>query len=161
MLSDNHLTSLPDWLWNLNLLQTLNLSGNLLTSLSSQIGNLRALRNLVLSRNQLTALPQELFSIPGLQTLHLGSNLVTTLPPGIFNPPHRYVWIENNPLSLRVRVDHFVRYNIEIVGAALVGTAIICTGILSIGLYRNVGLSGLASSVYQVTGYIFEKVFTV
>jgi Leucine-rich repeat (LRR) protein len=170
LLNDNHLTSLPDWLWTFNQLQVLNLSGNQISSLSSQIGNLRALINLLLSRNRLTSVPDEVLSIPGLQTLHLGSNQLTSLPPQIFNHPFLFISIGNNPLSLRVRVEHFVRYNTDKVLAAVVGTAVICTGILSIGVYRNYEaiyrnneaiLRALASSVNRITGYIFEKVFTI
>jgi len=65
----------PDWLWTLRNLETLNLSENGLRHIPDAIGNLRRLRMLDLGHNQLSGLPEGLGELVGLSDfLYLSHN---------------------------------------------------------------------------------------
>jgi len=74
------LTELPDSLWQLTQLTSLNLSSNQLTTLPDWLGQLTQLTELDLSNNQLTALPDSLGQLTQLTSLDLSSNQLTSLP---------------------------------------------------------------------------------
>ena len=94
------LTTLPEVLGNLTVLQALYLAGNQLTTLPGWLGNLTALQRLLLSENQLTTLPQSLGNLTKLQTLHLYDNRLTTLPESFGNLISlRTLYINANPLT--------------------------------------------------------------
>ena len=79
-LSLNQLTELPEWLGQLNFLQTLYLRGNQLTELPESLGQLTSLQELYLSDNQLTELPESLGQLTSLKALDLSDNQLTGLP---------------------------------------------------------------------------------
>jgi serine/threonine protein kinase len=70
----------PEALWGLTALISLNLTGNLFTSLPEALGGLTALTDLALSENQLTSLPVALGRLTALNFLNLGENQLTSLP---------------------------------------------------------------------------------
>lgn len=74
------LTELPDSLWELTFLQSLDLSGNQLASLPESIGHLTALKSLNLSSNLLSSLPETIGRITNLQLLNVSRNSLTRLP---------------------------------------------------------------------------------
>lgn len=78
--SSEKLTKLPDSLWELTALQSLNLNHNQLTALPDSIGKLTALQSLNLSHNQLTVLPEAIGQLTALQSLNLSRNKLTALP---------------------------------------------------------------------------------
>ena len=71
------LTELPESLWKLTHLTSLNLSNNQLTSLPDSLGQLTQLTSLDLSRNQLTALPDSLGQLTQLTSPNLSNNQLT------------------------------------------------------------------------------------
>lgn len=65
---------LPDALWDLTELRSLNLFDNAIGVLSAGIGRLRKLEKLVLGTNDLRALPSSLAELTGLKELNLANN---------------------------------------------------------------------------------------
>ncbi|MBT6483710.1 MAG: leucine-rich repeat protein [Planctomycetaceae bacterium] len=78
-LDRNRLTALPESLGRLSQLQTLSLDNNRLTALPESLGQLSQLQTLDLDNNQLTALPESLGELSQLQTLLLDNNQLTAL----------------------------------------------------------------------------------
>ena len=76
-LAGNQLSSVPDSISNL---KVLNLNGNQLSVLPSAIENLTNLTSLSLARNQLTDLPREMSNLPHLEALDLTSNQISAIP---------------------------------------------------------------------------------
>ena len=76
----NQLTQLPDSLWKLTRLQSVDFSSNKLSALPHSLGQLTQLTNLNLSSNQLTTLPDSLGQLTQLTSLNLSDNQLTTLP---------------------------------------------------------------------------------
>ncbi len=74
------LTELPDSLWKLTHLRSLDLQRNRLQSLPAEIGKLTALTRLTLANNQLTALPAEIGKLTALTHLYLSYNKLMALP---------------------------------------------------------------------------------
>ena len=79
-LSDNQLTTLPDFLSKFVQLQSLSLGNNELTKLPNWIGNLKNLEKLSLIDNQLTSIPETLINLTQLKILGLFSNKLTSFP---------------------------------------------------------------------------------
>ncbi|MFN8433304.1 MAG: COR domain-containing protein [Anaerolineales bacterium] len=77
---DSKLTEIPDSLWKLTQLTSLDLSNNQLTALPDSLGQLTQLTKLDLSNNQLTALPDSLGQLTQLTELNLAYNRLTALP---------------------------------------------------------------------------------
>lgn len=75
-LVDSALTSLPDWLFNLDQLEELSLRNNQLSSLPEGITRLGRLTHLDLANNQLTAIPEVAGRLGSLRTLSLDNNRV-------------------------------------------------------------------------------------
>ncbi|MFX1253125.1 MAG: leucine-rich repeat domain-containing protein [Promethearchaeota archaeon] len=73
-LAQNHLTSLPDTIRNLDTLIELDLSNNQLQTLPESFGNLTNLEHLDLSNNQLQTLPESFGALSKLKTLNLDNN---------------------------------------------------------------------------------------
>ncbi len=66
------LTELPDSLWELRLLQSLNLRNNQLTALPESIGQLTALHTLKLHGNRLVSIPDIFGEITSLENFVIG-----------------------------------------------------------------------------------------
>uniref|UniRef100_A0A3B4YW63 Leucine rich repeat containing 40 n=1 Tax=Stegastes partitus TaxID=144197 RepID=A0A3B4YW63_9TELE len=79
-LHDNHLSSLPSALGELQELQELRLSHNQLSSLPVEIFTLRNLCSLTLQHNLLESLPEELGQLENLTALDLSNNNLKDLP---------------------------------------------------------------------------------
>jgi len=79
-LSNNQLTSLPEWFSQLTSVQSLHLFRNQLTSLPESLGQLVRLQSLDLSNNRLTSPPEWLGQLTRLQSLKLSNNRLTSLP---------------------------------------------------------------------------------
>jgi hypothetical protein len=79
----NRLTSLPEWIGQLQSLESLSVSNNKLTELPDSIGELKSLRNLNLSDNELSSLPSSLGDLRFLVTLDLERNRLSALPDSI------------------------------------------------------------------------------
>lgn len=86
-LANLQLTSLPDIIWHLPKLQTLNLEGNQLTLLSEKITNLPHLTTLNIRHNQLKTLPPELATLSKLTILQSTGNSQLTVPSEIASNP--------------------------------------------------------------------------
>jgi Leucine-rich repeat (LRR) protein len=74
------LTSLPEQLWHLTTLRTLNLEGNQLTELSEKVINLPYLETLNVRYNQLNTLPPQLAAHPNLTQLQTKGNPRLDMP---------------------------------------------------------------------------------
>lgn len=85
-LSNQHLTQVPSYVFNLTSLEELNVSNNQITgAMQSQIGNLKNLKVLNASNNLMTGVPAEVGQLQNLQTLDLSNNQLTGLPNEIGN----------------------------------------------------------------------------
>ncbi|MEO7838870.1 MAG: COR domain-containing protein [Anaerolineales bacterium] len=82
-LSGNRLSTLPESITHLQNLTTLNLSDNQLSTIPQSIDKLSNLRYLVLSRNQLGPTPETIPHLRKLTTLYLSYNQLTALPESI------------------------------------------------------------------------------
>jgi len=80
--SDNKIVTLPAELFELPLLERLDVSGNLIASLPALIENLSSLRVLQISRNKLVKLPDELGSekLDKLHTIEANQNALVEIP---------------------------------------------------------------------------------
>jgi len=77
----NHLTSLPDWLWQLTELRFLNLGEKQLHEISGDIARLVNLHTLDLAHNALTSLPESMGDLPNLtRYLYLSNNRLSAVP---------------------------------------------------------------------------------
>jgi len=79
-LRNKGLTEIPDYVFNLEHLRTLDISGNQLSALSKSITKLKNLTGLFLSNNQFTDLPEEVLELPNLAVLDLEGNKLASLP---------------------------------------------------------------------------------
>ncbi len=83
-LSGNDLSgSIPPSIGNLSNCQFLFLNDNSFESLPAEMGNMSGLTTLKLQRNNLTQLPDEMVNLTGLTTLDLGTNQLCVLSPGV------------------------------------------------------------------------------
>ncbi|MBC8291013.1 MAG: leucine-rich repeat domain-containing protein, partial [Planctomycetes bacterium] len=82
-LMDLKLGSVPDEVFELTWLTSLDLEGCGLTELPPAIGNLKQLTILDVRNNQLSTLPPEVGQLASLTTLALSSNQLSTLPPEV------------------------------------------------------------------------------
>ncbi|KAG9280940.1 leucine-rich repeat-containing protein 10 [Astyanax mexicanus] len=87
-LSDNHLSSLPPELHNLQKLQLLALDFNCFEELPSVVCSLRQLNILYLGNNRLYKLPKELAKLSELKTLWLETNCFITFPSVVCKLPN-------------------------------------------------------------------------
>lgn len=79
-LSGHMLTAVPDSIARLRNLQSLDLSDNKLTGLPDSFARLQNLRALDLSRNELAEFPAPLLGLRDLSVLYLGVNRIASLP---------------------------------------------------------------------------------
>uniref|UniRef100_A0A4W6DGB2 Leucine rich repeat and sterile alpha motif containing 1 n=1 Tax=Lates calcarifer TaxID=8187 RepID=A0A4W6DGB2_LATCA len=79
-LHENKLTSLPEDIGKLALLQILNVEKNRLKALPDSIGDLRLLQTLSLKGNYLSELPSSVGSLHSLRTLDVSDNNIVQLP---------------------------------------------------------------------------------
>lgn len=79
-ISDTSLKIVPSEIANLNNLQTLLLYGNEINSLPSSIGQLDKLKVLDISRNKLRQIPEEVANLTNLATINLSNNELTDFP---------------------------------------------------------------------------------
>lgn len=82
-LGDLGLDALPESLWELTALESLDLSGNKLASLPETVGELSLLRSLDLTGNMLDDLPESLGRLTLLRTLRLDGNPLHDMPPEV------------------------------------------------------------------------------
>lgn len=76
----NQLTQIPDWIGDLNCLETLNINVNNLNKLPVSIGALSYLRELSLWKNELIHLPSTIGNLANLEILNLRLNQLKSLP---------------------------------------------------------------------------------
>jgi internalin A len=79
----NSLTYVPESISQLHNLSMLGLSGNRLTTLPASISQLQNLTRLYLSDNKLSSVPESISQLHNLTILHLSGNGLTTLPASI------------------------------------------------------------------------------
>lgn len=79
-LNKNHLSELPDWIWELTSLETLSVVNSRLSSLSEEIGNLRELRGLYVSDNNLKTVPCAIADLEHLKLCSFKGNPIVSLP---------------------------------------------------------------------------------
>jgi len=80
-LSNKELTKVPEQVFTMSSLTTLNLSHNKLEgALPAEIQHLQNLRHLDLSNNNFTGVPAEIGQLKKLETLNLSDNALTGLP---------------------------------------------------------------------------------
>jgi len=85
-LSNQNLTKIPDYVFNVTNLEELNVSNNQLTgAIQSQIGQLKKLKVLNASNNLMTGVPAEVGQLLNLQVLDLSNNQLTGLPNELAN----------------------------------------------------------------------------
>jgi Leucine-rich repeat (LRR) protein len=133
------LSTVPEEVWQLQQLQTLNLYNNRLETLPEAIGNLKWLKYLNLEKNQLRELPASLGKLQRLQQLNLQTNQLTELPEELTaiglglkwqpqNESEKGIFLADNRLEVPPRdkvekgmervalVEYFQRYPREIRG---------------------------------------------
>jgi len=99
-LSDNKITSIPEFIWSLVKLQKLNLSYNKITSIPNSIYSLIDLKILCLDYNQITSIPESISSLINLQVLNLHSNQITSIPESICLLVNlQYLDLNNNQIT--------------------------------------------------------------
>jgi internalin A len=79
----NSITELPEELFDLVNLESLNLEGCPIIRLPSGISKLKSLSSLNLSNNKIDSLPEELFMLENLKELHIDNTLIESIPPAI------------------------------------------------------------------------------
>ena len=94
ILTDNALTSLPESMGDLNLLQKCMLSGNKLTSLPQSMSKCHNLELLRIAVNELTELPSTLLSLPKLSWLAYSGNPFCAKHPNCDIPLNEIGWNE-------------------------------------------------------------------
>ena len=77
------LTEVPQSITQLRDLVSLNLSNNALTSLPDWIGHFTHLKTLKVSNNRITVIPEAICALQNLETFDLQSNQLATLPDGL------------------------------------------------------------------------------
>ena len=83
-LPEEGLTRVPDFVFYMKNLQSLNLGHNNITTLPPQIGQLKNLQELEMLNTRLTSLPPEIGQLKNLKMINLAENYnLTTLPPEI------------------------------------------------------------------------------
>ncbi len=91
--------TVPEEVFALGELRSLNLVGKGLIELSPRIGELAFLKRLYLARNSLSALPMALTELDELAELDLADNQLTTVSAVLRKlPALRYCWLAGNPL---------------------------------------------------------------
>ncbi len=80
---EEKLTELPESMWELTQLQSLNLRSNKLAAVPDTIGQLSQLQKLDLSENLLTAVPETICLLIKLQALDISYNKLTLVPESI------------------------------------------------------------------------------
>jgi Leucine-rich repeat (LRR) protein len=98
-LSRNHLTQIPDKVFEIKELKVLKLFGNQLDSVSSRIGELVNLEELYIGKNNLTTLPKEIGQLKNLKILSLQYNEIDSLPNEIGDLEKlETLWLDQNRL---------------------------------------------------------------
>lgn len=85
-LYDLGLTTIPDWIGELNL-ESFSVSNNNLSSMPDSLGNLKNLQHLHLAWNRLTRIPSFVFELPALQKLVIYDTAIREIPPQILRLP--------------------------------------------------------------------------
>ena len=97
-LSDNVLEELPDAIGALSRLRKLNLKNNRLWQLPAAIGRLTNLLALDVSGNALEGLPDSIGGLTSLKILHLARNQIRELPPSLFKNETLMLQLNGNPI---------------------------------------------------------------
>ena len=92
ILTDNAITSLPESMGDLSLLQKCMLSGNKLTSLPQSMAKCHNLELLRISVNELSELPSFLLTLPKLSWLAYGGNPFCAKHPDVDTPLKEIAW---------------------------------------------------------------------
>ncbi len=124
-LSENNLSSIPDWISELISLKALRLGGNKIQIITPELVKLTSLEILHLGGNKIEIIPSWIASLPALETLDLQDNLINTpiaeienldclidlnlssnglntIPESLLTSPaglHRRIDLEFNPIS--------------------------------------------------------------
>lgn len=97
---NKNLTSIPEFIFHMPNLRTLNLADNQLETVSDKIGTLKNLEGLELRSNKITSLPSSIGSLSRLQWIYIMRNELTTLPSRIGNLESlRTLWVSNNKVK--------------------------------------------------------------
>ncbi|WP_169792421.1 COR domain-containing protein [Actinoplanes rectilineatus] len=70
---------IPDWLFDLPLIEWIDFSGQRIADLPEGVGKLTGLRGLLISGNRLTRLPRSVFEIPSLVSLNAAGNRIDSI----------------------------------------------------------------------------------
>jgi|GEM_PF-6160014 len=84
-LSENLLTTLPDEVTDLTLLEEFYMYDNQITSLPTEIGDMASLESFDARDNLLTTLPATFGDLTTIEYIDLSENLIATLPSGVFS----------------------------------------------------------------------------
>ncbi len=94
------LTTLPEELWEIPDLHTLDLGNNLLTSVPEALGQLTGLKTLYLQDNKIRNVPEALGKLTALQLLDLSMNQLTSLPEALGKLKElRMLYLHDNQLT--------------------------------------------------------------
>lgn len=99
-LTNAKLKEIPEEIFRLIQLRTIDLSGNNIKQLQTSIGNFANLRTLILNNNSLISLPEELCNLGKLETLSLNNNCLEQMPNKLSNLRSlRTINLSNNRLT--------------------------------------------------------------
>jgi Leucine-rich repeat (LRR) protein len=99
-LVDDQLESLPETIGNLKYLQTLSLVNNKITAISESIGKLSSLRILGLDGNRIAQLPEFIGNLMSLEMLSITNNQLSVIPDSIGNLQSlSFLYLTKNPLT--------------------------------------------------------------
>lgn len=79
-LSELDLSSIPDEVWDLRWLQSLNLLYNRISSIPEEIGRLKRLKLLGMSFNRISSIPECIMKAKNLETLYMSNNRLSSIP---------------------------------------------------------------------------------
>lgn len=99
-LANSRLESVPEGVFDLTNLRSLDLSGNSITALPASLVELNSLKSIDLSKNPIDSIPSWLGNLESLEEIDLTNTALTYLPSGI---GHINILYEGTPLW---RIDH-------------------------------------------------------
>lgn len=119
----NSITEIPDEIYKLKNLVTLNVANNTINKISETISSLKKLKNLNLANNQLHYISPQIANMPSLQNLHLEGNPFEMLPPEIIS---RGISSIRNFFKELEEKDYLYEVKLILVGEGRVGKTCLC-----------------------------------